>query len=276
MAAARANHSIDDAGILPAMTSRRAMTVVLAFGLLAAAVVACGGRPITPPHPDAAAVNTGPAGAPATGPGDTAGSAGKTGAAGGTGAAGTVGAAGVSGTAGSTGAAGSKADAGACGPCPAPDCKPGYMSVVDPSVSCCPLCRPIPCGPAACGTITCAPGTHPETPPGGCCPVCTPGATAESCKQGLANYDGLRAALLEKYNSTPCHTDTDCTLVDEDNACVSRCGVAFPTILANSAMSNLDSAAKMDCAGCPPPLKPPCILQIAVCSNGQCTTALPP
>jgi hypothetical protein len=268
----------------------------LALGVALVLLGSCGGRTLSGPHADAAAVNQGDDASGAAGHEPTTGAAGSSaghgGAAGstGTGAAGSGSAGatgGGSGNAGATGAAGAGAagrggtggSAGStgttCGPCPSPDCLPGYASVHDPAVSCCPICRPVKC-PATCSPPPCPAGSHLEMLDGQCCPTCQPGTESNACRTGRASYTQLRAALVEKYNSSGCMTDTDCTLVFEDNACVSNCGTAFPVSLASNAESNLKSAAQMDCGTCARPDRPPCALLVALCSNGHCTAAFGP
>jgi hypothetical protein len=214
----------------------------------------------------AAGVTTGAAGASTGAGGVFTGAAGVT-----TGAAGATGAGGTTGTAGTTGGAGS----GACSvTCPALLCKPGFMPVLDTSVSCCPVCRPLNCATVDCAQPRCDANSHLETPTGQCCPICAPGPDP-ACAKGQQSYASLRKSLVEKYQSAGCMTDADCTLVFENNACAASCGIAVSGALAMNLISNLDSAAQ-SCATCPPPPLPPCARFVALCSNGQCVAGAPP
>lgn len=256
-----------------------APSTVLCLALGAAWLLsgACGDRTLRVPGADGGGGQPGAAGDGAGG-----GAAGTTGS--GTGFAGAIGAAGTSGAAGAGGGLGGRGGAGstgkggaggsqACGPCPAPLCKQGYMSVVDPAVSCCPVCRPIDCGAVRCAEPKCPAGSHLETPPGTCCPMCVAGSS-EACNEGQRSYQVLRAQLIQKYNSSPCKLDSDCTLVGENNACASTCGTAIFAGLASDYASNLKNAAA-DCASCSPPPIPPCAALVALCSNGQCVAGSP-
>jgi hypothetical protein len=251
-------------------------------------------------HPDggAAGKSTGSAGSAATGEGtgtagSSAGGAAASGFAGASGFGGTgilgvagsgVAGSGVAGT-GVTGQGGAGAQAGgsgqggaggapACGPCPAPNCKDGFMQVVDPAISCCPICRPLNCATVDCANPNCPSGTHAEVPNGQCCPVCVMGVS-QACNQAQAAYDRDRAILLDKYGSSQCMVDADCVLVAEANACEQHCDVALPVSTANFYVENFlkPDGAKCD-ASCPPIFLPACQPFVAVCSNGLCT-ALP-
>jgi hypothetical protein len=145
------------------------------------------------------------------------------------------------------------------------------MSVVDPSVSCCPLCRPIDCSNVKCATPICPTGFHAEVPMGGCCPTCVMGVSMQ-CNGAQAAYGAQRSALLEKYSAPSCMVDSDCTLVYESNACVSNCGEALPVATASSFTMNLMTLAGACDMACPPKAAPPCALLTAACSNGKCTT----
>jgi hypothetical protein len=259
------------------MTTRRLAPVSILACAVAAFVLAsggpgCGGRSLNAPHPDGGAAGDG-AGAAGSG----SGAAGATGGSIGTGVAGTpgTGAAGT-GTAGA-GAAGAGGHAGAgggpaCGPCPDIGCAMGFMSVVDPRVSCCPICRPVDCTTVDCVNPNCPSGSHAETPLGTCCPVCVAGSS-QACNQAETAYQQLRKGSLEKYGASSCKADSDCKLVFENNSCVSSCGVALEVTVAGFFESNLASFAN-DCnQSCPMPDVAPCAPLVAVCSNGLCTTA---
>jgi hypothetical protein len=279
----------------PSVSFASVFTLALAVGWSLSG--ACGGRSLSPSvdggaggKPTGAAGNgsagTSPTGMSTGTAGDavgaagagTAGAAGVTGAAGAvTGAAGTssTGAAGVvgttgaagSGTAGATGAAGSGA---ACGPCPDPKCKDGFMSVVDPAISCCPICRPLDCAAVDCAAPDCPADSHAEVPSGKCCPVCVKGVS-QACNAAQASYASNREAMIQKYGSTPCKIDSECKIVYETNACVTNCGVALPVSTAGFFESNIESWAAACNAACPAKPLPPCLALSAVCSNGLCT-----
>jgi hypothetical protein len=187
-----------------------------------------------------------------------------------TGAAGSTGSTGAGGTTGSAGASGGAGQGGTCGPCNVAPCSPGYMSVVDPTISCCPICRPVNCAMVVCANPNCPGGTHAEVPTGKCCPVCLPGVS-QACNTAETQYSNSRTALLDKYGSTPCQTDADCRLVFENNSCVHNCGEALPVVNASNFETNLASLAMACNASCPPTAVPPCAVQVAVCSNGRCS-----
>jgi hypothetical protein len=219
----------------------------------------------------AGAATSGAAGAATSGTGGstTSGAAGVTGAAGAS-AAGATGQAG-SGQAGSPGQGG---QAGGCGPCPAIACGEGFMSVVDPAISCCPICRPLDCTTALCANPICPAGTHSEVPKGSCCAVCMMGVS-QACNQAQDQYNRDRKQFLDKYGSSRCAADAECRLVFEDNACESNCGEALPVSTANLFESNIQADADK-CDGVCPALsgKPDCTPLVPVCSNGLCV-ALP-
>jgi hypothetical protein len=252
---------------------------VLAFALGAAP--GCGGRSLSAPHPD------GGAGQGAGAAGSVSGAAGATGGTIGTGVAGTTGTAGTgaagAGAGGAGGFAGSDGVGGhggagggpACGPCPLIDCAMGFMSVVDPTVSCCPICRPLDCGTVDCVNPTCPSDSHAETPPGTCCPVCVAGPS-QACNRAQRDYQETRMGLLEKYAASSCQIDSDCKLIYESNNCERNCGEALEVSVAGFLNYNLSNLAD-DCnRSCPPSVAPPCAPLGAVCSNGVCTTAVGP
>ncbi|HVR01243.1 MAG TPA: hypothetical protein VMT47_03865 [Polyangia bacterium] len=147
------------------------------------------------------------------------------------------------------------------------------MSVVDAAMSCCPVCRPIDCRAVGCADPKRPAGNRLETPPGTCCSVCVAGPS-EACNKGQQSYQSLREQLIQKYNFSPCKLDSDCTLVVEQNACVSDCGTAIFAAAALDFESNSKSAS-VDCASCPSPAIPPCAALVALRSNGQCGTGSP-
>jgi hypothetical protein len=123
--------------------------------------------------------------------------------------------------------------------------------------------------------VTCPSGTHLETPPGQCCPVCVKDPV-DACKQGQQAYYAFRMQLIDKYNSVKCITANDCSVVYESNRCTQSCGTAFPRSLADSAQSNLKSFADTNCATCPPMPPPPCPAPFVYCIMGTCSVGGPP
>ena len=79
---------------------------------------------------------------------------------------------------------------------------------------------------------------------------------SQACNTVTTQYTTNRAAMLDKYNSTPCKIDTDCRLVFEGNACVTNCGVALPISTASFFESNIAGLAMACNASCPA-LPPP-------------------
>ena len=183
-----------------------------------------------------------------------------------------TGAAGAVGTSGGGGAGqGGAGGAPACGPCPASSCQVGYMSVVDPAISCCPICRPINCATVDCSQPSCPAGSHAEVPTGQCCAVCVMGFS-KSCNDAQARYSMDRGAYIEKYSMEPCTLDTDCRLVIETNSCDTACYSALTVTTAGFYESNISSDAAACNAACPAPPRPPCVPQTPICSNGRCTS----
>jgi len=153
-----------------------------------------------------------------------------------------------------------------CAPIPA-TCK----RLVQGPRDCCPTCPDTGCD--ACPDIDCAPGSHAETKPGACCQSCI-ADPPDACDQGARVYANLRTQLSDKYGSGNCKNSTECSLVNEDNACAHVCNIALPTQSINNYVSNLDNYA-MGCATCQAPPEPVnCDSQmIAACVNGKCVGA---
>lgn len=143
--------------------------------------------------------------------------------------------------------------------------------VQDPN-ACCPTCTDTGCDP--CADITCASGTHLDTPAGACCPQCVVDPV-DPCTQGQQNYAAMRATLLDKYGSLGCNNSSDCVIVLEDNLCVANCGDPLPSSMAASFEANLTAEANNDCATCSTPVPPNCVSVVPACVNGKCVTANP-
>ena len=118
-----------------------------------------------------------------------------------------------------------------------PACEYCKKIVQDPG-ACCPTCTDTGCDP--CADLTCATGTHKETPVGACCPICV-ADPPDPCTQGQQNYAAFRASLLDKVGTVKCQNSTDCVLLQEDNACGVVCNVALPSSTADSFQYNLSS-----------------------------------
>src|SRR6185369_8130178 len=132
-----------------------------------------------------------------------------------------------------------------------------------------------PCANVACPAIACGPGFVSAMEPGTCCPICRPDSPDE-CRNGQQAYAEFRAQLIEKDNSIGCNTAMDCAVVYESNRCVSSCGTAFASAIADSAEQNLRSFAESNCASCPPIPLPPCPAPFVYCTQGVCTVGGPP
>jgi hypothetical protein len=125
------------------------------------------------------------------------------------------------------------------------------------------------CDKSACpGQIgECIGGYHWGTPPGACCPDCTPESTND-CAQGEINYGEFFQWQLDSNNF--CTTDSDCAIGYEGNACNLGCGFAINAALAADVQSALKEYASNNCSRCPSEIAPPCIdLQVA-CMKGLC------
>lgn len=152
--------------------------------------------------------------------------------------------------------------------CPDVDCQPGTRPIMQPG-SCCPTCTPIDCFGVTCPGIACSSDSELVYPPDQCCPICQPRA---ECDKGLEGYLALRWELLEKYSSTGCTKDADCSYFYEGNACNYGCFIPLPTAHVMNATANLDSYAKMACASCPPQMVPACDAPApAKCDGGYCS-----
>ena len=244
------------------MSGVRIFAMAMILGL-----AACGSRALKGTDGDAATAHEGNE---ATGAAGTTGTPGAAGTTADTGVADTTGQAGVTGAAGQGGAAGAM-----CGLCPPADCKPGFMPVTNPAVSCCAICRPVNCTNVRCAAVPCPAGNHVEMLDVDCCPTCLPGVVSVACTKGRANYAVQSEQLFDKYDAGPCQSDSDCALVVENNACARSCARPINANTVSFAGSNLDSFA-IACATCPMPAIPPCAQLAAFCSNGRCVVGAAP
>ena len=89
-------------------------------------------------------------------------------------------------------------------------------------------------------------------------------------------YEVNRTQLLDKYGSTPCMIDSECTIAPETNRCVARCGVPLPKATAQFWVQNSTSFADSYCSACPPMPPPPCVFSYPRCIAGKCTAGPPP
>jgi hypothetical protein len=145
------------------------------------------------------------------------------------------------------------------------------MAVVDPTISCCPICRPINCAAVLCQVIDCPMGQHPEVPMGKCCAACVDGFS-KACNDAMSSYNSFRTSALDKYGSAGCNIDSDCMFFSEQNACVTNCGEALPVSTFGNWDGNIKNFAAACNAACPPKPLLPCAHFVAACSNGKCVT----
>ena len=143
--------------------------------------------------------------------------------------------------------------------------------VQDPN-ACCPTCTDTGCDP--CADITCASGTHLETPVGACCPQCVVDPL-DACTQGRQDYAAMRTTLLDKYATLGCNNSSDCVIVPEDNRCVASCGNLLPSTMGASLEANLTAEANNNCATCSTPVPPSCVVVVPACVNRKCVAANP-
>ena len=176
-----------------------------------------------------------------------------------------------SGTGGAS-AAGGSTGRPSCGGVACPSLPASCKKIVQDPSACCPTCTDTGCEP--CADLTCATGTHKETPVGACCPVCV-ADPPDPCTQGQQNYAAFRVTMLDKVGTLKCQNSTDCTLLLENNACEVVCNVAVPATGADSFQSNLSSMATQNCAACPAPASVQCERMVAACMNGKCVAANP-
>ncbi|GEM_PF-1552599 len=223
---------------------------------------------------------TGGRGAMVTSGGTTGTTGGMTGTTGGTGGGGTTlttSTGGISGSGGTTNGSGAAATGGTAGAlsCAGVNClalPASCKDIVQDPNACCPTCTDTGCDP--CADITCASGTHLETPVGACCPQCVVDPV-DPCTQGRQNYAALRAALLDKYATLGCNNSSDCVIVPEDNRCVSSCGNLLPSTMGANLEANLTAEANNNCATCSTPVAPSCVIVVPACVNRKCVAANP-
>lgn len=173
---------------------------------------------------------------------------------------------------GGVSAAGGSTGAPSCVGVICPSLPASCKKIVQDPGACCPTCTDTGCDP--CADITCATGTHKETPVGACCPICV-ADPPDPCTQGQQNYAAFRTSMLDKVGTVKCQNSTDCVLLEENNACGVVCNVALPSSTADSFQSNLSSQATQDCATCPTPASVQCERMVPACMNGRCVAANP-
>jgi hypothetical protein len=132
------------------------------------------------------------------------------------------------------------------------------------AMACNAACPPTPPPPCVQQVAVCSNGTCTTVPATG------GGGGPAACMQAVAAYDMQRAALIQKFTSTPCNVNTDCTLVVERNGCVASCGQALLASFATDYSNDLGPAAAACNASCPLTPPPPCPAITATCLNGQC------
>jgi hypothetical protein len=170
---------------------------------------------------------------------------------------------------------GSAVTQGGAASCVAPctSCAAGMKLTTVPG-ACCPACVPNTCGP--CAAFTCSSGYHEQLSPGACCPECSPDPVPSTCMQGQANYATLSQQIVTKFQTLPCTTAADCTVVGLSNACAGACQVfAVVSSESDSFRDLLSNAAQADCATCPAPQETLCIGPGAICNNAQCALSSP-
>jgi hypothetical protein len=223
---------------------------------------------------------TGGRGAMVTSGGTTGTTGGMTGTRGGTGGGGTTlttSTGGVAGSGGTTNGSGAAATGGTAGAlsCAGVNClalPASCKDIVQDPNACCPTCTDTGCDP--CADITCASGTHLETPVGACCPQCVVDPV-DPCAQGRQDYAAMRTTLLDKYATLGCNNSSDCVIVPEDNRCVSSCGNLLPSTMSASLEANLTAEANNNCATCSTPIAPSCVSVVPACVNRKCVAANP-
>jgi len=209
--------------------------------------------------------------------GTTGGMTGTTGGTGGGGTTLTTGTGGVAGSGGTTNGSGAAATGGTAGAlsCAGVNClalPASCKDIVQAPNACCPTCTDTGCDP--CADITCASGTHLETPVGACCPQCV-ADPVDPCTQGRQDYAAMRTTLLDKYSTLGCNNSSDCVIVPEDNRCVASCGNMLPSTMGANLEANLTAEANNNCATCSTPIAPSCVSVVPACVNRKCVAANP-
>ncbi len=209
--------------------------------------------------------------------GTTGGMTGTTGGTGGGGSTPTTSTGGVAGSSRTTNGSAAAATGGtdgvlSCAGVNCPALPASCKDIVQDPHACCPTCTNTGCDP--CADITCASGTHLETPVGACCPQCVVDPV-DPCTQGQRNYAALRATLLDKYATVGCNNSSDCVIAPENNLCVANCGNPLPSTMAANLEANLTTEANSDCATCATPIPPPCVSVVPACVNRKCVAANP-
>lgn len=172
------------------------------------------------------------------------------------------GAVGRAGAGGATATAGTTSAGGACA-CDSIACGIGFETI--PNVDgCCYHCE---CNAKLCPGIACASGSHLETPPDQCCPVCL----QNDCATQRQGYQDFKKQLLDKY-AYGCMTADECTVYYDNNACGSDCGSVVWNGALDNLKSNLEGYAQQNCSvKCAGPV-PPCdpSPMTGSCVNGRC------
>jgi hypothetical protein len=156
---------------------------------------------------------------------------------------------------GKTGSAGVSAAGGVpfdrCGGvlCEPLSCPVGTVPYLAPG-TCCPVCSP-KCGGVACPLPKCKPNEILTMLPGECCPRCQAFQDAGApCNP--SGYSLLRDTLEQKYRSTTCLSDSDCTAGAVNVCGRADCGIALPLNTYMSFVTNLQQYALANCTGCAP------------------------
>jgi hypothetical protein len=163
---------------------------------------------------------------------------------------------------GSVSSAGTASTGGTVCVCPAILCDMGSLPVPNAD-GCCYHCE---CNAKLCAAVACPSGSHLETPPGQCCPVCL----QDDCAEQRARYFDFKRQLLEKY-AYGCSTASDCTLYYDQSACGADCGSVVWSGALENLQSNLQSYASQNCsAKCMSPVPPCGVASPPTCFNGRC------
>jgi hypothetical protein len=101
--------------------------------------------------------------------------------------------------------------------------------------------------------------------------------TLDACAVARDQYDRLRARFVSESDASTCQADSDCKLIDLDDAVHNHCnnpcgGTSIIASLAAEYVDTLTVAAK-ECIVCNNVTNADCEPLVAVCANGQCTRA---
>jgi hypothetical protein len=150
-------------------------------------------------------------------------------------------------------------------------CPVGTVPYLAPG-TCCAVCSP-KCGGVSCPLPKCKPNEILTMLPGECCPICQAFQDPDAGPPcNASGYSLLRDTLEQKYRTTTCLSDSDCTAAAVNMCGRADCGIALPLSTYMSFVTNLQQYALANCTGCAPiTLECPTTTPRAKCLGNYCT-----